>query len=151
MLPSQSTTPPPPESGYILILCMIFVILISLAFASIMQTLDHYQRLSTEFKMNRTVLTQESALMLEAKQEAGQKNQQLQNSTPQPSESPDLQNKQNQINLRAIILDHGNTLNIWQGWFFIHDPNLPNTPLFEAIIRCNTGSAHCEIIHWHRA
>ncbi|MCX7122908.1 MAG: hypothetical protein NTV32_04460 [Gammaproteobacteria bacterium] len=151
MPPSPSPTPEPSESGYILILCMIFVILISLAFASFMQTLEHYQRLNTEFKMNAQILALEPSLMAEALQETETQNNNLHDPTPSPIPSPNMKTQKNEMHLRAILTIDGKKINIWQAWFFIHDPSLPITPLFEAKIRCPAETNACQIIHWHRA
>ena len=151
MPPFHSTFPQRSESGYILILCMIFIILISLSFASLMQILEHYQRLNTEFKMNTQVLVLEPDLKTAALQQTIAKNLHVENPIPSPITQPNWQTQQNEIHLRAIQTTKDKTLNIWQAWFFLHDPTLPITALFEAKIRCLSRSNLCQIIQWHRS
>ncbi len=150
MHPSRSTSHPASEAGYILTLCMIFVILISLSLISLLQTLAQDQRLHTEFQMNAQIQALEPGLMLKARQEAGQENLKLTQPNPRPSAPPTKNNPQNELHLRAVVIENGQSINIWQGWFFAQDPQLPMNALFEAMLRCPANNNHCEISHWQR-
>jgi hypothetical protein len=129
---------------------MIFIILISLALEGLMQTVNHYQALSTEFKLNATISAMEPQLMRDALKSTTEYNAHAEILTPDPHSMPMQDYLENQIYLRAILQQKNQTVYIWQGWFFLHDPGLPLAPLYEARIRCLKNSTQCDLIAWHR-